>query len=157
MRTRLVHSISHHAFSPCAIPLFGDVAIGRRHLANNFSRRAGKTGPCDQRDSASWLFRCQRPLTWNKHKMESFSYVVLIIIEFPIFSHFYLFVLPFLYMANQQGSPTAPINITGSTHKRRHSSSIGSLSKLPVLSASWGSLRGMSVSIGTIPHFFYVC
>jgi hypothetical protein len=88
--------------------------------------------------------------------MESFSYVVLIIIEFPIFSLFYLFVLPFLYMANQQGSPTAPINITGSTHKRRHSSSIGSLSKLPVLSASWGSLRGMSVSIGTIPHFFYV-
>jgi small subunit ribosomal protein S12 len=38
----------------------------------------------------------------------------------------------------------------------RHSSSIGSLSRVPVMSASWGSLKGMSVSIGTSPHFFFL-
>ncbi|CAO3685265.1 unnamed protein product [Umbelopsis ramanniana] len=48
-------------------------------------------------------------------------------------------------MSFQPTSQTAPININSSHHTRRHSSSIGSLSRLPVMSSSWNSIKGLSV------------
>ncbi|KAI9279465.1 hypothetical protein BC943DRAFT_166385 [Umbelopsis sp. AD052] len=52
--------------------------------------------------------------------------------------------------------PTSPINISGSHHTRRHSSSIGSFSRLPVMSSSWNNIKGLSVSIYDLFLFSFI-